>query len=63
MRFYRDGYLLANVFGSELDRQIEKLDRSTLTSSEQKELERLESMIHDGKEDCNIIFIAKMKEH
>ena len=61
MRFYRDGYLLANVFGSELDRQIEKLDRSTLTSSEQKELERLESMIHDGKEDCNIIFIAKMK--
>ena len=61
MRFYRDGYLLANVFGSELDRQIEKLDRSTLTSSEQKELERLDSMIHDGKEDCNIIFIAKMK--
>ena len=61
MRFYRDGYLLANVFGSELDRQIEKLDRSTLTSSEQKELERLESMIHDSKEDCNIIFIAKMK--
>ena len=58
MRFYRDGYLLANVFGSELDRQIEKLDRSTLTSSEQKELERFKNF---RKEEGGAVLLATGK--
>ena len=60
---FRDRHFLLNIYGSELALYIERLDRSTLSSSEKAELERLENLIDDGKEDCNIVFIAKMKEH
>ena len=60
---FRDRHFLLNIYGSELALYIERLDRSTLSSSEKAELERLETLIDDGKEDCNIVFIAKMKEH
>ena len=60
MVYFRDGYFLLNVFGSTLDEQIKKMDRSILSIPEQKNLRDLEYMIHDGKEDCNIVVIGKL---
>lgn len=57
----RDGYFLINVFGSKLKECIEKMDRTKLSSSEEEELKKLEALIYDGKEDCNVIMIGKLK--
>ena len=57
----RDGYFLINVFGSKLKECIEKMDRTKLSPSEKEELKKLEALIYDGKEDCNVIMIGKLK--
>ena len=57
----RDGYFLINVFGSKLKECIEKMDRTKLSLSEKEELKKLEALIYDGKEDCNVIMIGKLK--
>ena len=57
----RDGYFLLNIFGSNLKNSIEKMDRTKLSPSEEEELKKLEALIYDGKEDCNVIMIGKLK--
>ena len=57
----RDGYFLLNIFGSSLKESIEKMDRTKLSPSEEEELKKLEALIYDGKEDCNVIMIGKLK--
>lgn len=57
----RNGYFLLNIFGSNLKNSIEKMDRTKLSPSEKEELKKLEALIYDGKEDCNVIMIGKLK--
>ena len=44
-----------------LKNSIEKMDRTKLSPSEEEELKKLEALIYDGKEDCNVIMIGKLK--
>ena len=63
MRHFRDGYFLLNIFGSELKDRIASINRNSLTSSELENLRNLELLINDGKEDCNVVVIGKMKNY
>ena len=57
----RSYFVVETTMNTYLKNSIEKMDRTKLSSSEEEELKKLEALIYDGKEDCNVIMIGKLK--